>query len=152
MKTIKMSCLSSYLWEEDEPMRDNNSLVYWHSWLQIRMEVFLISLEKNGTQVPVSLISPQKKQKKNMLRYSLEGHCRGSSNVEEKNVCTFFREILLCCYYSGPSCSKLTMSLSLNIAYTLIFFAEKMWVAFALAKATHIFSQQKHMLIWYCTY
>ena len=48
---------------------------------------------------------------------------------------------------SGPSDSKLTMSLvnilinfvSSNMAYMLIFFAGKMWVAFAFAKATHIF-------------
>ena len=48
---------------------------------------------------------------------------------------------------TGSSCSKLTMSLvnvslklwSLNMAYTLIFLLKKMWVAFALAKATHIF-------------
>ena len=50
---------------------------------------------------------------------------------------------------SGPSCSKLTMSLvnvslkllSLNMAYMLIFLLKKMWVAFAFAKATHIFQQ-----------
>ena len=49
---------------------------------------------------------------------------------------------------TGPSCSKLTISLvnisfklrSLNIAYTLTFLLKKMWVAFAFAKATHIFS------------
>ena len=48
---------------------------------------------------------------------------------------------------SGPSCSKLTMSL-INTVKTLIIkysiyaniFAEKMWVVFAFAKATHIFS------------
>ena len=59
---------------------------------------------------------------------------------------------------TGPSCSKLTMSLvnvslnlgSLNMAYTLIFLL-KMWVAFAFAKATHIF-QQKYLWIRYCTY
>ena len=47
----------------------------------------------------------------------------------------------------GPICSKLTMSLvkislklwSLTMAYTLIFLLKKMWVAFAFAKATHIF-------------
>ena len=53
---------------------------------------------------------------------------------------------------SGPSCSKLTMSLvnvslkfwSLNMAYTLIFLLKKMWVAFAFAKATHIFSAKNN--------
>ena len=46
---------------------------------------------------------------------------------------------------SGPSCSKLTTSLvniSLKLwstAYMLIFLLKKMWVAFAFAKATHIF-------------
>ena len=51
-------------------------------------------------------------------------------------------------YYSGLSCSKLTMSL-VNVSLKLLtikygiyanIFAEKMWVAFAFAKATHIFS------------
>ena len=49
---------------------------------------------------------------------------------------------------SGLSCSKLTMLLvnlllklwSLNMAYMLIFFAEKMWVAFALSYS-HFFSK-----------
>ena len=48
---------------------------------------------------------------------------------------------------NGPSCSKLTMllvnlSLKLIIKYGIYsnIFAEKMWVAFAFAKATHIFS------------
>ena len=31
-------------------------------------------------------------------------------------------------------------------------FAEKMWVAFAFAKATHIFFQQNYLWIRYCTY
>ena len=31
-------------------------------------------------------------------------------------------------------------------------FVEKMWVAFAFIKATHIFFQQKYMCIRYCTY
>ena len=31
-------------------------------------------------------------------------------------------------------------------------FAEKMWVAFAFAKATHIFFQQKYLWTGYCTY
>ena len=47
----------------------------------------------------------------------------------------------------GPICSKLTMPLvnislklwSLNMEHMLIFFAEKMWVVFAFAKATHVF-------------
>ena len=48
---------------------------------------------------------------------------------------------------TGPSCSKLTMSLvnvslnlwSSNMAYALIFLLKNMRVAFAFAKATHIF-------------
>ena len=30
-------------------------------------------------------------------------------------------------------------------------FAEKMWAAFAFAKATHIFTE-KYLWIWYCPY
>ena len=53
-------------------------------------------------------------------------------------------------YQPGPSCSKLTMSLvnvslkiwSLSMAHMLIFLLKKMWVAFAFAKATHIFKQK----------
>ena len=53
-----------------------------------------------------------------------------------------------CMNKPGPSCSKIIMSLvnvslklwSLNTAHTLIFLLKKMWVAFAFAKATHIFS------------
>ena len=36
--------------------------------------------------------------------------------------------------------SKRIVKTSLDIAYTLIFLLKKMWVAFAFAKATHIFS------------
>ena len=50
-------------------------------------------------------------------------------------------------YISGPSCSKLTISLnvslklrSINMAYTLIFLLKNVGIAFAYAKATHIFS------------
>ena len=56
---------------------------------------------------------------------------------------------LLCLLYnySGPNCSKLTMSLvnilkhwSLDMANTLIFLLKKMWVAFALKKLLTFFS------------
>ena len=65
--------------------------------------------------------------------------------------CVFRSNVLKCLYCiwgkPGPSCSKLMMSLvnvslklwSLNMAYMLIFLLKKMWVAFAFAKATHIF-------------
>ena len=55
---------------------------------------------------------------------------------------------LFLCSDSGPSCSKLTVSLvklplKLILKYGIYanIFAEKMWVAFAFAKATHIFSK-----------
>ena len=73
----------------------------------------------------------------------------GSSNKHLKHM--FYKEIRIkpfLTYHSGPTCSKLTMFLvnvllkfwSWNMAYMLIFLLKKMWVAFAFAKATHIFS------------
>ena len=56
------------------------------------------------------------------------------------------------CKYQGPvvqNLMKLLTNMTLkfltwNMENTLIFFAEKMWVAFA----THIFFQQKYQCIW----
>ena len=54
--------------------------------------------------------------------------------------------------WSGPNCSKLTMSSVnvsltlwwLNMAYTLLFLLRKVWQALALAKATHFFFSGKN--------
>ena len=63
-------------------------------------------------------------------------------------IFTMYKKTETISNHSGSSCSKLTMSLvnvplklwSLNTAYTYAnIFAEKLWVAFAFAKATYIF-------------
>ena len=58
--------------------------------------------------------------------------------------------LLMCLQMPGPSCSKLTMSLindslkftSSDMQIFWIFFAEKMWVAFAVQKLLTFFQQK----------